>query len=86
MVSKELLEILLCPESHQPLTEASADLVARLNAAARAGTLRNRSGEKVERPMDGALVRQDQTVAYPIVDGIPVMLADEAIGLDSLPA
>ena len=51
MVSKELLEILLCPESHQSLTEASAELVARLNAAVQSGNLQpgRRKGRATDR-------------------------------------
>lgn len=84
MVSKQLLEILICPESRQPLAEADTALVARLNAAIAAGQLRNKAGETIARPIDGALVRQDGQLAYPIVDDIPVMLLDEAIPLDAV--
>ena len=33
MISKQLLDILICPETRTPLTLADADLVARLNKA-----------------------------------------------------
>lgn len=84
MISKELLDILICPESRTPLTAADPALVDRLNAAIRAGQLRKRCGEKVELPVDGGLLRQDGAVLYPIVDGIPVLLMDESISLDQL--
>ena len=76
-----LLEILCCPETHQPLREAEALLLEELNAAIRAGDLKNRAGKKVEEPLDGGLVRRDGAFVYPVRLGIPVMLIDEAIPL-----
>jgi len=79
MISKELLEILVCPQDRTPLELADPDLVARLNRLVAAGVLKNMAGDKVEQSLDGGLVREDGTLIYPIVDGIPVMLVDEAI-------
>jgi len=84
VISKELLEILLCPETKQPFTAADEDLVRRLNAAVDSGSLQNRSGETVARKLSDALLREDHLVVYPIIDGIPVLLVDEAISLDQL--
>jgi uncharacterized protein YbaR (Trm112 family) len=82
MVDKELLAILVCPENHTPLHAADNRLVERLNALIETGMLKNRSEKRVERKMDGGLVRDDGTFLYPILDGIPVLLVDEAIPLD----
>jgi uncharacterized protein YbaR (Trm112 family) len=82
-VQAELLNILLCPVSRAPLLPAGDLLVARLNAAIRAGRARNRAGRRVEKPLDGGLKSAAGNVLYPIVDQIPVLLADEAIILDS---
>jgi uncharacterized protein len=80
-VSAELLEILVCPETKQPIAMAGADVLARINAEIDAGRLRNRGGESVKGRIAEGLVRQDGRVLYPIDDGIPVMLIDESIEL-----
>ena len=86
MIGKELLDILVCPELRTPLTVVDGDLLARLNMAVAEKSLKNRVGDPVERPLDGGLLREDGAFVYPIVDGIPIMLIDEAIPLDQLGA
>lgn len=81
MISRELLELLCCPETHQPVREAEPALIARLNAQIAAGTLKNRAGQTVGERLEGGLVRADGKVLYPIRDGIPVMLVEEGIPL-----
>jgi uncharacterized protein YbaR (Trm112 family) len=80
-IDKDLLEWLACPDTRQPLLEAGADLLARLNERVRKGAARTVGGKPVEREVEAGLVRQDQKVLYPIVDGIPVLLVDEGIAL-----
>ncbi|MCZ6875233.1 MAG: hypothetical protein O7G88_17200 [bacterium] len=80
-LSKELLDILACPETKQPLTLAEAALVERLNERIGQGQLTNRGGEQVTEPIDGGLIREDGQYLYPIRDDIPVMLIDESVAL-----
>jgi len=80
-VNPKLLEILICPESRQPLAQADAALLARLNAEIEAGRLRSRGGDAVTRAIAEGLVREDGKVLYVVDDGIPVMLVEESIEL-----
>jgi len=81
MIDEKLLPILVCPTDHTPLSVADEQIVVRINRAIAAGRVKNRSGRPVERLLDGGLIRADTTILYPIIDGIPVLLADEAIPL-----
>lgn len=85
MIDQKLLEILVCPETRQPLRPAPPELIERLNQAVAANRLTMRDGQALERRLDGGLLRADEKVLYPIIDGIPVMLADESIALEQLP-
>ena len=82
-ISKELLDILACPETKQPLTLAAPTLLDTLNQRIRQGTLTNRGGHSVTERLDGGLVREDRRYLYPIRDDIPIMLIDEAIPLET---
>ena len=80
-VSPELLEILVCPETKQPIAIAGDDVLARINAEIDSGRLRNRGGEPVTSRISEGLIRQDGRILYPVDDGIPVMLIEESIEL-----
>jgi uncharacterized protein YbaR (Trm112 family) len=83
-VNQKLLAILRCPEDRSPLSLADEELVSELNAAIQAGWLRNRAGQRVDRLLEGGLIREAGDLLYPIVDQIPIMLHDEAIPLAQL--
>jgi uncharacterized protein YbaR (Trm112 family) len=57
-----LLEIICCPETHQPLRFATTDELTSLS-------------------LEAALLREDGRAAYPIRDGIPLLLVEEQIAL-----
>jgi uncharacterized protein len=78
----DLLAILVCPENHRPLRSMEPTLLATVNERIAAGTLRNRKGERVSRPLTEALVRDGGDLFYPVDDGIPVLLVEEGVPLD----
>jgi uncharacterized protein YbaR (Trm112 family) len=81
VVDQSLLEILVCPETKQPLAVADAALLERVNTAIRRGGVTNRGGQSVATPVVEGLVRKDGAVLYPVRDDIPIMLIDESIPL-----
>jgi uncharacterized protein YbaR (Trm112 family) len=81
MQSNLPFDLLVCPQNHTPLHPADAALIDRLNQSIARGDLKNSAGQPISRPLDGGLLRADGRVLYPIVDEIPILLPDEAIGV-----
>ena len=84
-IDPELVALLVCPETRQDLALASEAEIGRLNEAIRQGLVKTVEGKEGV-PVDGALIRQDRARAYPIRDGIPVMLVAEGLDLSKLPS
>lgn len=81
MFDSSLLNILCCPVTRQPLSLADDECLAMLNAAIETGRLKNVAGEKITELLTEALVTEDKSKVYLIREGIPVLLADEAVAL-----
>lgn len=79
MIDAKLLNLLCCPESHQPLHLADAALLQSLNQQVTAGSLKNRAGQLLKDKLDGGLVRADKQVVYPIINKLPILLVEEGI-------
>ena len=84
VIEPELLEILVCPETKQPLSVATEELLGEVNGAIERGTVANRGGETVRDALSAGLLREDGQVLYAIREGIPIMLIDESIELKAL--
>ena len=72
MIDNDLLKILCCPETHQELRVAESTLVEKLNQQITAGSLKNRAGQPVKKPIDGGLLRADGKFLYLIRHAIAV--------------
>ncbi len=81
MLNAELLALLVCPATHQDVALATPVEIAQINEAVRKGQMRNVAGNTVNQSVEGALIRADRSIAYPIRDGIPVMLVAEGLVL-----
>ena len=81
MIDKELLAILACPETKEPVALAEEKLIAELNSRIARGEVKNRAGKTVEGKLDGGLMRADGAYLYPIQDEIPILLLNESIPL-----
>ena len=79
MIDKELLNILCCPETKQDIEYIEGNVIEKINAAIKSGTLKNRGDEIVKEPIDAGLLREDRKFIYPIREDIPIMLIDEGI-------
>jgi uncharacterized protein YbaR (Trm112 family) len=76
---RNLLDIICCPATHMPLRVMPEATLARLNSLIEAGRLRQRDDAPVSEPLVAALITDDERLAYPVVDDIPVLLEDRGI-------
>jgi len=83
-MDKRLLDILCDPVSRTPLKMLSRPQLDFLNRAVRAGQLQPTAGNPVTAELAAGLISVDGKVMYRIDDGIPVLLADEAMGTTQL--
>ena len=81
---ERLLDIVCCPVTHSPLARMSADELERLNALIAEAKISNRGDEVLADALEDALVTRDGKLAYPIRDGIPILLGEEGISLAQL--
>lgn len=83
-LDKRLLEILCCPLSRQPVAPLTRSQLDALNRAIAAGGVQTVEGEPVATPLHEGLLTRDGKLVYRVDDGIPVMLADQAVGTQQL--
>ncbi|MGV3532729.1 MAG: hypothetical protein ACO1QR_10200 [Chthoniobacteraceae bacterium] len=76
-ISADLLGILCCPETRQPVRVAPPEVLERVWTE----KLPDRRGSAPVGPLEGGLLRDDGELLLPVRAGIPIMLIDEAIPL-----
>jgi len=81
MIDEKLLASLKCPDTGQPLEILDAASIDRLNEEVAAGRLKNLGGSVIGQPLDGGLLARAAGKMFPVFDGIPVLILDEAIHL-----
>ena len=78
-MDRKLLDLLCCPTTRQPLAVLDARGLEALNRAISAGQVKRADDTVQAEPLREALVTHDRKTVYRVEDGIPVLLAEEAI-------
>ena len=77
----KFLAMLACPDTRLPLTMAQTELVSELNQLISRGALRNKKGDTLQSAIEGALLREDGALFYPVRQDIPDLLIEEGVEL-----
>lgn len=83
-MDKLLLEILCCPVTRVPVDLLPGNALATLNRGIDAGAVKDLAGNVLQQRLREALATRDGQLIYRVEDGIPVMLADQAIRVADL--
>lgn len=83
-MDRKLLDILCCPATRQSLSLLDSRGLEAANRAIAAGGVTRADGSPQAEALREALVTQDRRTIYRVDDGIPVLLAEEAIATAQL--
>ena len=83
-MDRKLLDIICCPVTRSSLELLPEQELGVLNELIGLKRIKNREDTVVEAPLTEALVTRSGKLIYPIRDGIPVLLEDQAMSLQQL--
>ena len=78
-MDRKLLDLLCCPSTRQPLVMLDAQALDALNRAIAIGGVKRADDSVQADALREALLTRDRKTVYRVDDGIPVLLAEEAI-------
>ena len=78
-MDRKLLDLLCSPDTRQPLLQLDGKALDTVNRAIESSEVLRVSGERQQQPLREALLTQDRSQLFRVEDGIPVLLAEEAI-------
>ena len=83
-MDRKLLDLLVSPDTRQPLMLLDSAGLEALNAAIASGQILRSDGSAQSAPLREALITRDRSHIYRIEDGIPVLLPEDAISTATL--
>ena len=85
-IDPQVLDFIRCPVTRQPVSPLPGDDLASLNRLIGEGKIKSRDDTLVLTELSEALVTEDGKLAYPIVDGLPLMMEEHSVPLSQLDA
>lgn len=83
-MDRKLLDLLVSPDTRQPLSQLDSAGLDALNRAISTGGVVNADGAAITQTLREALITRDRKQLFRVDDGIPVLLAEEAIATSQI--
>lgn len=71
--------MLCCPATKKPVRILEEEKLSKLNQLIGQGSIKDVEGNVLDKPLNKALITEDNATIYNIDDGIPVMLVESGI-------